>query len=99
MVKATMCSYPQSNHSLPYFKCVFQCCSKFQSVNLPYQETYDQYSGTRPSDQFHVYSIISRFTTHGRLLLHDKKICRMCKQDSYSEQSTKIYTRKELVMM
>ena len=23
----------------------------------------------------------------------------MCKQDSFSEQSTKIYTRKELVMM
>ena len=44
MEKATMCEYPQSDHALPHWKCVLLCCSKFPCVNLPYQETYNQYS-------------------------------------------------------
>ena len=47
----------------------------------------------------HIYNIITRCKTHGRLLLTGKKICRKCKQDTASEQSTKIYTRKDLVIM
>ena len=31
--------------------------------------------------------------------MKDKKICDMCKQESSSDHSTKIYTRQELVMM
>ena len=58
-----------------------------------------QISNTSPSIRFHIYHIIARYTTHGRLPLNDRKNICKCKQDSVSEKSTKIYTRKELVMM
>ena len=75
-----------------------QCCAKFPSVNLPDQETDDQYTNTSPSISFHIYHLIARCSKHGRLLLTDKKNHK-CKQDSVSEQYTKIYTTKELVIM
>ena len=52
-----------------------------------------------PTIRFHVYHIIGRCTTHGRLSLKDKTICSMCKQESSPDKSTKMYIRKELVMM
>ena len=98
MEKATMCAYPQSSNALPHWKYVLQCSAKFPSINIPDQETDDQYSNTSPSISFHIYHLIARCKKNGRLLLTDKKICCMFKQDSVSEKSTKIYTRKELVM-
>ena len=65
MAKATMCSYTQSDHELP-------CCSKFPSVNLSDQETDYQYSDTRPSILFHIYHLIARCKTRGRLPLNYK---------------------------
>ena len=94
-----MCIYPKSDHTLPQCKCVFQCCAKCPIVNFSDQETDNQYSDTRPSIIFHIYHIIALCTTHGRIQLNDNKLSCMCKQDSSSEQSTKIYTRKEIVMM
>ena len=54
---------------------------------------------TTPSIRFHIYHIIRRCTTHGIIPLKDKKICYMCEQESLPDKSTKIYTRKDLVMM
>ena len=34
-----MYTYPQSNHALPHWKCVFQCCADCPCINLPDQET------------------------------------------------------------
>ena len=99
MENATMYVYPQSDHSLPHWKYFMQRSAKFTRVNILDQETDDQYSNKSPSISFHIYHLITRCKTHGRLLLNDKKICLKCKQDTASEQSTKIYTRKELVMM
>ena len=48
MAKSTMWSYPQSDHVLSHWKCAMQCCAKFASVNIPYQEIDDQYSDTSP---------------------------------------------------
>ena len=79
-----MCAYPQSDHVLPHRKYLLRCYSKFPSVNLPDQETDDQYSETRPSIQFHIYHQIARFTTYGRLPLNDKKMYCMCNQGSDS---------------
>ena len=98
MEKATIFAYPQSDHELPHWKCVLRCCENFPNVNLPDQEIYDQYSSTIPSIIFHINHIISCCSTHGRLLLTEKN-CRKCKQYPSSEQPTKIYTGKELVMM
>ena len=53
---------------------------------------------TIPSIRFHIYHIIGSNTAHGRIPSNEKKICCMCKQESSSDKSTKIYTRKELVM-
>ena len=43
--------------------------------------------------------MIARCTKHGKLPLTEKKSCRKCQQDTVSGKLTKIYTRKELVMM
>ena len=99
MAKGKICSYPQLDHALPHWKCVLRYFAKFPVVNLPDQETDYQYSNTSPSIRFHSYHIIVRCTTHVRLPLTDKESCRKCKHGSASEQSTKIYTKKELVIM
>ena len=99
MPKTKMCAYPQSYHALPHWKCVLKYCSKCTCINLPDQETDYPYFDTAPSIIFHIYHLIARCTSHGRLPLNKKEICRMCKQYSDSEKYTKIYTRKEIAMM
>ena len=75
MTQATMCTYPQSDHTLPHWECVSQCCAKLPGMNIPYQKTYNNYSETTPSIRFHIYHIIGRCTDHGRIPSKDKKIC------------------------
>ena len=99
MANATMCVYPQSDNLLPHWKCVLRCCAKCPCVDIPDQETDDRYSENSPSIRFQIYHIIARCKTNAMLLLTDKKCFCKYKQDNASEQSTKIYTRKELVMM
>ena len=99
MAQATMCTYPESDHALPHWKCVLRCCANCLCINLPDQETDNQNSRTIPSIRFHSYHTIARCTDHGRIPLKDKKICYMCKQESLPYESTKIYTRKEIVIM
>ena len=99
MANAKICSYPQSYYAQPHWKCVLLCCDDCTCINIPDQETDNQYSYTTPSIRFHIYHIIARCTAHGIILFKDRKICHMCKQESSSDKSTKICTRKELVMM
>ena len=89
MAKVTICAYPNSDHALPHWKCVFLCCAKCSCVNIPDQEKYDQYYDTRLSSRLHIYDLIARCTTHGRLLVYDKNNCRRCKHDCDTEQTTK----------
>ena len=83
---------------LPNWKCVMRYCYKCPSIDLPDQETYDQYPNTSFSISFKIYDLITRCKTHVRLPLTNNKICRKCKENTVTEQSTKIYTRKELLM-
>ena len=99
MAKSTICVYPQSDHTLPHWKFVFRCCAKYPSINIPDQDTDDQYSNNSPSNIFHIYHLISLCTTHRRIQFINQNNFRMCKKDSDSGKSTNIYTRKELVMM
>ena len=99
MSKATMCAYPQSDHALPHWKCVLRCCAKCTCINIPDQETYNQYSDTTPSIRFHIYHIIALCTYHVIIPLKDKNIYRKCKQESSTEKSKNIYTRKQLVII
>ena len=73
MAKATICANSQSDHALPNWKRVLRCCAKCPIINLPDQETDDQYPDTSPSIRFNIYHIIARCTQHGRILLTDKK--------------------------
>ena len=57
--KSTMCEYPQSDHALPHWKFVIQCCVKFPSINIPDQEIDDQYSDTSTSVRFNIYHLIA----------------------------------------
>ena len=66
-----MCSYPQSDNALTHWKRVMICCTKCPSVNITDQETYDQYPDTTLSISFHIYHLIARCPTHGRLPLND----------------------------
>ena len=99
MEKATRCAYPQSNHALPHWKCVVQCCVNCTCINLPDKETDNQYSETTPSIRFHIYHMIACYNAHGRITLKNKKMCRKCKQESSTDKSAKIYIRKEIVIM
>ena len=99
MEKVRICTYPKSDHSLPQWKYVLWCCDKCPCVNLPDQEIDDQYFDTTPSIKFHIYHLILSCTAHRRLPLNYKKICRICEQYSSSEQPTKTYSRKGLVMI
>ena len=52
-----------------------------------------------PQLGFTFYHIIGRCTAHGRIPLKEKKIYYMYEQESLPDSSTKIYTRKESIMM
>ena len=99
MTNATMWTNTHSDHVLPHQKCVLRWCAGCTCINLPDQETTKKHEETTPSIRFHIYHIIGRCTAHGRIPLKDKKICYMCEQEYPTDSSTKIYTRKELVMM
>ena len=76
-----------------------RCCTKCPSINLPDQETDEQYLSTSPSIIFQTYHLIAPCKKHVRLTLTNKKSRRKCQQDTVSVKSTKIYTRKDLVIM
>ena len=48
MENATMCTYPKSDHAIPHWKLLLRCCADCQCINLPDQETDNQYSETTP---------------------------------------------------
>ena len=37
--KATICTYPQSDHAPPHWKCVLRCCEDCQCINIIDHET------------------------------------------------------------
>ena len=71
MAKATIFAYPQSDHALPYWKCVLQWCAKCPNINLPDQETYYHYPDTSTSICFHIYHLIVRCIEHRRITLNE----------------------------
>ena len=74
MAQDTMCTYPQSTHALPHWKCLLYFCANCPCINLPDQERDNWYSETAPLIRFHIYCIIGRCTSHGRISLKDKKM-------------------------
>ena len=99
MVKEALCANSQSDHTLPQWKCVLQCCAHCQSINITDQETDDKHPNPSTSIRFHIYHLIARCTNYVRLSLTKRESCHEWQQDTDSGQSIKIYTRKELVMM
>ena len=93
-----MCTYTESDHALPHWKCLWRCCAKCPCINIPDQEIDNPYSETTPSIRFHIYHIIWRWTYYGRISSKDKKYVICENKNLSSDNSTKIYTRKELVM-
>ena len=76
-----------------------RCCAQCLSINIPDQETDDNYPDTSPSIRFHIYHLIARCTKHGRLPLTEKEISCKFQHDTDSGKPRKIYTRKELVLI
>ena len=89
-----MCAYPWYDNALTHCKCVLRYCADCPCINLPYQDTDNQYSDTTPSIRFNIYHIITRCTAHGRIPLKDKKICHMCKQEYSVDGYTKYINQK-----
>ena len=96
MANATMCTYPQSEHALSHWKFVLCWCADCPCINITNQETTKKHDENTTSIRFHIYHIIGRCTTHGRISLRDKNICYMREQESLPDKSTEIYTRKSL---
>ena len=96
--KEYICAYSQSDNGLPQWKLILRCCAKCPGINLCNWEKDDQYPDNSPSIRFHIYHMIAHCTKHIRLPVTDFFLRRF-HQDSTSGQSTKIYTRKEQVMM
>ena len=80
IANATMCTYPQSDHALPRWKCVLRCCADCPRNNIPDQETTKKHDETTPSIRIHIYHIIGRCTAHGGIPMKDKKSFYMCEQ-------------------
>ena len=83
IANAAMCTYPQSEHALPHWKFVLRCCDDCPCINIPDQETTKKHEGKTPSIRFHIYHIIGRCTSHGRIPLKHKNICYMCEQEFF----------------
>ena len=49
MANAKMCTYPQSDHALPHWKCVLRCCADCPCINITDQETTKKHEETTPS--------------------------------------------------
>ena len=92
MEKAAMCANSQ-------WKYILRCCAQCPSINIPEQETYDKHTNPSTLIRFQIYHMIARCKEHGRIPLTNKKSCGECQQNTASVKSTKIYTRKYLVMM
>ena len=73
IAKATMCTYPQSDHALTHCKCVLRCCDECPCINITDQEIDKKHDETTPSIRYHIYHIIGRCTAHGRIPLKYKK--------------------------
>ena len=54
MENATMCTHTQSDHSLPHWKGVLQCCAACPCINFPDQEIDKKHEETTPSIRFHI---------------------------------------------
>ena len=67
MAKATICTYPQSDHALPHRKRVLQCCAECPYINIPDQETNKKHVDTTTSIRFQIYHIIGICTAHNRI--------------------------------
>ena len=94
MEKEVIFAYPQSYHELSHCKCVMQCSTKCSRVNIPDQETDNQYYDTPPLIRFLIYNIIACYSTYVRLPLNDKKSCRIFNKYSASENPQKYTPEK-----
>ena len=52
MVNATICTYPQSDHALPHWKCVLRYCAECPHINIPDQETNKKHEKQPPQSGF-----------------------------------------------
>ena len=80
-----------------HFHTVNVYCGDVMNVHISIflaKKQIKKHEETTPSIRFHIYHIIGRCNSHGRLPLKDKEICYMCRQESSPDKSTKIYTRK-----
>ena len=80
IVKATMCTYNQSDHALTHWKCALRCYGDCTCINLTDQETNKKHEEITPSIRFHIYHIIARCIAHGKISLKYNKRCYICKQ-------------------
>ena len=99
MAMGTMCAYTPYQDALPHWKCVLRCCSNFPHIDLSDQEPDRHHPNACLSIRFHIYHLIACCAVHGRRPLDKRKICHMCFKDPATVTRTKLYTRKDLVMV
>ena len=72
---AAVCIYPQSEHSLPHWKCLLRRCADCPFINITDQETTKKHDKTTPSIRFHIYHITGCFLVYIFVDLSGKYPC------------------------
>ena len=99
MSMATMCAYQSSKYTLSYYKWVLCCCAKCPQIDRLSKES-DQYnSNVIPTISFFVYKHIAHCTIHDRYLFRKINPFNCVSFSIDSIENSKVYTRKELVVM
>ena len=94
-----MCPNPSAHHVLPHRKYVLHCCNKLPSMVIPSQEENKDTKNRCPTICFHVYINISRCIMHDIYPYEERKTCSKCSTMHITDISTKLYTRKDIVLL
>ena len=61
MTTITLCPFPSDIHYLPHFKCVLLCCSNYQIILIPAEESNVSDANACPTMRFCVYRLSVNF--------------------------------------
>ena len=94
-----MCPCPSKNHRITHCKCVLKYFKQIPSLSIPRLETNKYETNICSTIIFHVYRNLSYFTMHGQRPQKEHTTCYLCSTDASSVNHSKIYMRKEFVLI
>ena len=99
MAMSTMCPCTNEHHGPPHQKFLLRCCDNWPSIILPSQEVNKDTTNMCLTIWFYIYHNVLRCTVHGRHTYHKLTTFSLCSTAMSSDKTSKVYTRKELVLI